>query len=228
MEYTFEPVVPSLPVIGSERRFPVGRIYCVGLNYAEFSRSLGNDPQRNPPFFFMKPADALVPDGTMLPFPVQTDFLDTEVELVVAIGRGGRDIPAERSLEHVFGYAVGFDHCRRDLQRSLKKAGRPWEMGKAFDNSAPCTAVTPAAQSGHPATGAIWLKINGETRQSNDLSGMIWNVPEIIAHLSCLVLIKPGDLIFTGTPAGAGLTRPGDRLEGCVEGIGTLGIAYRK
>lgn len=220
------PATPVLPVAESNKTFPVGRIYCVGRNYAEHAREMGHDPEREPPFFFMKPADALVQNGATIPFPRMTKDLHHEIELVVAIGRGGADIAVEEALGHVFGYAVGLDMTRRDLQGEAKKMGRPWEMGKAFDHSAPCTAIAPAAMIGHPERGAIWLKVNGRTVQQGDLSEMIWKVPEVIAHLSRLVTLKPGDLVMTGTPAGVGPVRPGDRLEGHVDGVGDLRVIY--
>ncbi|OGA47841.1 MAG: fumarylacetoacetate hydrolase [Betaproteobacteria bacterium RIFCSPLOWO2_12_FULL_63_13] len=220
--------LPSLPVAGSELRFPVGRIYCVGRNYAEHAREMGHDPNREPPFFFMKPANAIVQNSATLAFPVETKEVHHEIELVVAIGKGGKNIPVEKSLDHVWGYGVGLDMTRRDLQGEAKKMGRPWEMGKAFDESAPCTALKPAAQIGHPAKGAIWVKVNGQTKQQGDLSQQIWNVREQIAYLSKLVTLQPGDLIFTGTPAGVGPVNPGDRLEGHIDGVGDLTITYAR
>ena len=220
--------LPSLPVAGSELRFPVGRIYCVGRNYAEHAREMGHDPNREPPFFFMKPANAIVQNSATLAFPVETKEVHHEIELVVAIGKGGKNIPVEKSLDHVWGYGVGLDMPRRDLQGEAKKMGRPWEMGKAFDESAPCTALKPAAQIGHPAKGAIWVKVNGQTKQQGDLSQQIWNVREQIAYLSKLVTLQPGDLIFTGTPAGVGPVNPGDRLEGHIDGVGDLTITYAR
>ena len=220
--------LPSLPVAGSELRFPVGRIYCVGRNYADHAREMGHDPNREPPFFFMKPANAIVQNSATLAFPVETKEVHHEIELVVAIGKGGKNIPVEKSLDHVWGYGVGLDMTRRDLQGEAKKMGRPWEMGKAFDESAPCTALKPAAQIGHPAKGAIWVKVNGQTKQQGDLSQQIWNVREQIAYLSKLVTLQPGDLIFTGTPAGVGPVNPGDRLEGHIDGVGDLTITYAR
>ena len=220
--------VPSLPVAGSELRFPVGRIYCVGRNYAEHAREMGHDPSREPPFFFMKPANSIVQNNATLGFPVQTKEVHHEIELVVAIGKGGKNIPVEKSLEHVWGYGVGLDMTRRDLQGEAKKAGRPWEMGKAFDESAPCTALRRATEIGHPAKGAIWVKVNGQTKQQGDLSQQIWNVQEQIAYLSKMVTLKPGDLIFTGTPAGVGPVNPGDKLEGHIDGVGDLAITYAR
>jgi len=220
--------LPSLPVAGSELRFPVGRIYCVGRNYADHAREMGHDPNREPPFFFMKPANSIVQNNATLAFPVSTKEVHHEIELVVAIGTGGKNIPVEKSLEHVWGYGVGLDMTRRDLQGEAKKAGRPWEMGKAFDESAPCTALKPAAKIGHPAKGAIWVKVNGQTKQQGDLAQQIWNVPEQIAYLSKMVTLQPGDLIFTGTPAGVGPVNPGDKLEGHIDGVGDLVITYAR
>jgi fumarylpyruvate hydrolase len=229
MNYTIDfPGAPVLPVAESNQAYPVGRIYCVGRNYAEHAREMGHDPDREPPFFFMKPADAVVQNGATLPFPQMTKDLHHEIEMVVAIGKGGADIPEDKALGHVFGYGVGLDMTRRDLQGEAKKMGRPWEMGKAFDNSAPCTVLKPVAMVGHPAKGAIWLKVNGETRQKGDLSEMIWNVPEMIAYLSRLITLRPGDLIYSGTPAGVGPVKRGDKLEGHVEGVGDLTITYAR
>jgi fumarylpyruvate hydrolase len=229
MNYAIDfPAAPMLPVAESNQAYPVGRIYCVGRNYAEHAREMGHDPDREPPFFFMKPADAVVQNGATLPFPQMTKDLHHEIEMVVAIGKGGADIPEGKALDHVFGYGVGLDMTRRDLQGEAKKMGRPWEMGKAFDNSAPCTVLKPVAMVGHPAKGAIWLKVNGETRQKGDLSEMIWNVPEMIAYLSRLITLRPGDLIYSGTPAGVGPVKRGDKLEGHVEGVGDLTITYAR
>ena len=220
--------IPALPVAGGSDLFPVGRIYCVGRNYAEHAREMGHDPDREPPFFFMKPANAIVPNGAVIPFPQATQDLHHEIELVVALGKGGANIAVEKALDHVWGYGVGLDMTRRDLQGEAKKMGRPWEMGKSFDNSAPCTALLPASRIGHPAKGAIWLKVNGAIKQKGDLSEMIWNVPETIAYLSGLVTLQPGDLIYSGTPAGVGPVQPGDKLEGHVDGVGDLTITYAK
>jgi fumarylpyruvate hydrolase len=219
---------PALPVAESNLTFPVGRIYCVGRNYAEHAREMGHDPEREPPFFFMKPADAIVPNGATLPFPQATKDLHHEIEMVVAIGRDGADIPVAKALDHVFGYGVGLDMTRRDLQGEAKKMGRPWEMGKAFDNSAPCTALKTVAMVGHPAKGAIWLKVNGKIGQKGDLSEMIWNVPETISYLSKLITLKAGDLIMSGTPAGVGPVNRGDKLEGHVDSIGDLTVTYAR
>jgi len=219
---------PALPIAESHLEFPVGRIYCVGRNYAEHAREMGHDPEREPPFFFMKPADAIVPNGAAIPFPQATRDLHHEIEMVVAIGKDGANIPVEKALEHVFGYGVGLDMTRRDIQGEAKKMGRPWEMGKAFDNSAPCTALKTVAMVGHPAKGAIWLKVNGKVTQKGDLSELIWNVPETISYLSRLITLRAGDLIMSGTPAGVGPVRAGDKLEGHVDGVGDLTVSYAK
>jgi fumarylpyruvate hydrolase len=217
---------PALPIAESRQEFPVGRIYCVGRNYAEHAREMGHDPEREPPFFFMKPADAIVPNGAAIPFPQATKDLHHEIEMVVAIGKDGANIPVEKALEHVFGYGVGLDMTRRDIQGEAKKMGRPWEMGKAFDNSAPCTALKTVAMVGHPAKGAIWLKVNGKVTQKGDLSELIWNVPETISYLSRLITLRAGDLIMSGTPAGVGPVKAGDKLEGHVDGVGDLTVTY--
>lgn len=215
--------LPSVPVAGSEARFPVRRIYCVGRNYAEHAREMGGNPDREPPFFFMKPADAVF-TGECMDYPSKTADLQHEIELVVALARGGRDIPVATALDCVFGYAVGLDMTRRDLQGELKAKGRSWEMGKAFDQSAPISSIVPASRSGHPQRGAIVLAVNSQSRQHGDLADMIWPVADIIANLSGYVTLQPGDLIFTGTPAGVGRVMPGDRLEGSIEGVGTLSV----
>ncbi|HEY8370786.1 MAG TPA: fumarylacetoacetate hydrolase family protein [Thermodesulfobacteriota bacterium] len=223
MAYVIEqPPIPSLPVAGSRDRFPVRRIYCIGRNYRAHAIEMGHDPDREPPFFFMKPGDAIVESGSAIPFPMATNDLHHEIELVAAIGKGGVRIPEARALEHVWGYGVGLDLTRRDLQAQAKDLRRPWDMGKGFDQSAPCSALRPAAEIGHPDSGAIWLKINGEIRQQSDLRYHIWTLPETIAILSQLVALAPGDLIFMGTPEGVGPIRPGDRLEGHVDRVGDL------
>jgi fumarylpyruvate hydrolase len=223
MEFVIQaPPAPTLAVAGEKGRFPVYRIFCVGRNYAEHAREMGHDPNREPPFFFMKPASAIVTDNADFPYPSATKDVHHEMELVVAIGKGGANIPSAKALDHVYGYAVGLDMTRRDLQGEAKKMGRPWDTGKAFDHSAPCSAVVPAAKIGHPAKGKIWLKVNGEMRQEGDLSQLIWNIPDTIAYLSTLFTLAPGDLIYSGTPAGVGPVKKGDALEGGVDGVGTI------
>ena len=219
---------PSLGVTGSAARFPVRRIYCVGRNYAEHAREMGHDPDREPPFFFMKPATSIVASGATIRFPVGSKDVHHEIEMVVAIGREARDVPVERGLDHVWGYGVGLDMTRRDLQGEAKKLGRPWEMGKAFDDSAPCTDLRAASEIGHPKRGAIWLDVNGVRKQTGDISQLIWSVPEQIAYLSKLVTLLPGDLIYTGTPAGVNSVQPGDRLAGHVDGVGDITVQYSK
>ena len=218
---------PSLPVEGTDARFPVGRIYCVGRNYADHAREMGHDPDREAPFFFMKAANSIVQNNSTIGYPVGTKDVHHEIEMVVAIARGGKDIPVAKALEHVFGYGVGLDMTRRDIQGEAKKMGRPWEMGKSFDESAPVTALRPVAAVGHPAKGAIWLKVNGQVKQQGDLAMQIWTVPEQINYLSSLITLQPGDLIFSGTPAGVGPVKAGDKLEGHVDGVGDLVVAYR-
>lgn len=215
---------PSVEVAGTDERFPVHRVYCVGRNYAKHAREMGMDPDREPPFFFSKPADAVVANGTSVPYPSRTSNLHHEIELVVAIGTGGRDIPLDSALAHVYGYAVGLDLTRRDLQFAARDQGRPWDVSKGFDHSAPVSAIRPAAAMGHPEQGAIWLEVNGETRQRANLSEMIWSVPEIVAELSTYYELHPGDLIFTGTPEGVGAVERGDSLVGGVDGLETLRI----
>ena len=221
--YVFAPpATVSVGVVGESARYPVRRIYCVGRNYAEHAREMGHDPDRELPFFFQKNPDNLVLDNKDFPYPPMTSNLHHEIELVVAMGQGGRDIQAANALAHVYGYALGIDMTRRDLQNEAKKTGRPWEIGKAFEHSAPMTDITPAAKSGHLSKGAIWLKVNGEVRQQSDLTQLIWNIPEIIAHLSAIFELRAGDLIMTGTPAGVAAVKPGDVMEGYCEGVGTI------
>ena len=217
------PAQQTLEVAGTQDRFPVRRIYCVGRNYVEHIRETGND-EREPPFFFQKPTDALVPNGGDFPYPPLSANVHHEIELVAAIGDGGRDIPAAAALGHVYGYAVGIDMTRRDLQGEAKEMRRPWEPGKAFDHAAPCTRIVPASEIGHPKKARIWLKVNGEIRQDADIAEMIWNLPETIAHLSHSYELKPGDLILTGTPAGVGPVERGDVITGGVEGVGEIEI----
>jgi fumarylpyruvate hydrolase len=221
-DFVFPPPAPSsVAVAGTSQRFPVHRIYCIGLNYADHIREFGRDPQASPPVFFMKPADAVVENGAAIPYPPRTANFHYEIELVVAIGRDGHDIDAAQALGHVFGYAAGNDLTRRDLQKAAKDRGEPWDTAKGFDCSAPVGAIRPAAL-GHLARGRIWLTVNDEPRQESDLSHMIWDVPHIIAALSQLYQLRAGDLIFTGTPAGVGPLRPGDRLAGGIEGLEVL------
>lgn len=215
------PVTPSVAIAGSDARFPVHRIYCVGRNYAAHAREMGQD-EREAPFFFMKPADAIVENHQTIPFPLRTSNLHHEIELVVALQAGGTHVPAERARELVFGYAVGNDLTRRDLQFEARDKGRPWTTGKAFDRAAVISAIHPAARIGHPERGRIWLSVNDELRQEGDLADLIWSVPEIIAELSTLFELAAGDLIYTGTPAGVAALQPGDRLAGGVDGVDTL------
>ena len=220
------PKQPVIAVAGTDATFPVRRIWCVGRNYADHAREMGHDPNREPPFFFQKPSDAVVASGSTLPYPAMTKDLHHEIELVVAIGKGGTNIPVAKALEHVFGYGVGLDMTRRDLQQQAKDLKRPWEMGKSFDQSCPVTALVPAAKIGHPNKGAIWVKVNGEVKQQGDLNQQIWRVEETIAYLSQFVALEPGDLILNGTPAGVGPCKAGDKLEGHVDGVGDLVITY--
>jgi fumarylpyruvate hydrolase len=216
------PAPVSVPVRGTQSRFPVHRIYCVGRNYAAHTIEMGGDPNREAPFFFQKNPDNAVLDGGDFPYPPRSSNVHHEIEMVVALAKGGKDIPLESALDHVYGYAVGLDMTRRDLQDECKKAGRPWEIGKAFEHSAPLGEIVPASAIGHPASGAIWLKVNGEIRQQGDLNQMIWKVPEMISYLSGLFELQPGDLIMSGTPSGVGAILRGDVMEGHIEGIGTL------
>ena len=215
------PAVVTVPVAGGGS-FPVRRVFCVGRNYAEHAREMGGDPDREEPFFFTKPADALLINGADMPYPSKTADLHHEMELVVAIGTGGKDIPEGEALSHVYGYAAGLDMTRRDLQNTAKKTGRPWDMAKGFDLSGPIGEIVPASQAGHPAAGKIALTVNGTVRQTSDLAKQIWNVEETISYLSGLVELKPGDLIFTGTPEGVAAVGKGDVLEGEIAGVGTV------
>jgi fumarylpyruvate hydrolase len=217
------PPQAALAVAGSTDLFPVRRIWCVGRNYLEHIKEMGQD-EREPPFFFAKPADAVVPDGGTVPYPPLTKDMHHEVELVVALKSGGRNIPTEKALDCVWGYGVGIDLTRRDLQIASRDIKRPWEIGKAFDGSAPCGPLRSATQTGHPKKGRIVLKCNGKVRQDGDLEQMIWNVPEIISKLSEMVALEAGDIIMTGTPSGVAATVSGDKLECEVEGIGKLAV----
>lgn len=213
---------PAVAIEGSDHTYAVRRIYCVGRNYAAHAREMGVDPDREPPVFFTKPADAIVANGADVPYPMRTDDFHHEVELVVAIGKSGRNISLHDAEDHIFGYAVGNDLTRRDLQLAARESGQPWDTSKAFDGSAPITAIRIVAENGHVREGEISLKVNGEIRQKAEISDLIWRVPEIIAELSTLFMLQPGDLIYTGTPAGVGAVVAGDLMEGYIEGLGTL------
>ena len=228
MKYAF-PLLPpvSIPVAGTDLSFPVHRVYCVGRNYAEHAREMGFTG-REPPFFFMKPVDALVVVGEgcvgEIPYPPGTSSLHHEIELVIAIGHGGHDIAAADAMRHVYGYAVGLDMTRRDLQNEAKKLGRPWEIGKSHDASAPIGPIVPCERAGEAADAAITLSVNGELRQSSRTRELIWNIGEIVEHLSRYWTLLPGDLIFTGTPEGVGAVRSGDLMSGRIDGVGTLEV----
>jgi fumarylpyruvate hydrolase len=217
------PPQPVIAVAGKSQSFPVRRIWCVGRNYLEHIKEMGQD-EREPPFFFAKPADAVVPDGATVPYPPLTKDLHFEIELVVALKSGGRSVPAGSALDLIYGYGVGIDLTRRDLQIASREIKRPWEIGKAFDASAPCGPLRPASEIGHLSKGRIALSVNGKVRQDGDLSQMIWNVPEVINKLSEMVALAPGDIIMTGTPSGVGATVAGDRLEGEIAGVGKLTV----
>ena len=221
------PRLPSIAVAGSASRFPVRRVFCVGRNYATHAREMGRDPDREPPFFFTKPADAAFDAGGAIDYPPETADLHHEIELVVAIGTGGAAIAPEDALGHVFGYAVGIDLTRRDLQARAKELGRPWDWAKGFDNSAPVSPIRPVAPEGHPGAGRIWLAVDGVVRQDGDLSEMIWSVAEVIAFASRSVEIRPGDLFMTGTPAGVGAIGRGQDVTGGIEGVGTIRVGVR-
>lgn len=225
MKYVFPaPQTSCVPIAGAEEQFPVHRIYCVGRNYAEHAREMGFDPEREPPFFFQKPADAIVENGATIPYALATQNLHHEVELVVAIAKEGVEVSRQSALDHVYGYAVGLDMTRRDQQLAARDKGRPWDVGKAFDQSAPISEIHRVSEIGHPSRGAIWLDVNDETRQRADLEQLLWPVAAVIAHLSKLFVLKAGDLIYTGTPAGVGPVRPGDRLHGAVEGVAEISL----
>jgi fumarylpyruvate hydrolase len=235
VEYVFTPapivavpIADSVDAASTRASFPVRRIYCVGRNYAAHAREMGHDPDREPPFFFGKPADAIVyvaPGATgEFPYPSNTNDVHYEMELVVAIGKAGRDIPAERALDHVYGYALGLDMTRRDRQAEAKKMGRPWDVAKGFDHSAPLGPIHPVSRVGQIERGAIRLQVNGEERQCSDVSQLIWSTAETIAHLSTLFELRAGDLIFTGTPEGVGPVVRGDLMTGSIEGLGELNV----
>jgi len=221
------PATPSVAVAGSAARFPVRRVFCVGRNYASHAREMGSDPNREPPFFFTKPADAVVPTGGAVPYPPSTDDLHHEVELVVALGAGGANVDPADALDLVWGYGVGLDLTRRDLQAVAKDTGRPWDMAKGFDASAPCSALHPVSEVGHPAEGRIWLEVNGALRQQGNLNELIWPIADVIAYLSRFVTLAPGDLIYSGTPSGVAALKPGDRVRGGVDGVDTFELEIR-
>jgi fumarylpyruvate hydrolase len=221
-----KPPRPALPVVGTDDLFPVRRVYCVGRNYAAHAREMGHDPNREPPFFFMKPADALLPvpsgETLELPYPPKTANYHFEIEMVAALGQGGRDIPVEAALDHVYGYAVGLDMTRRDLQDEAKQLRRPWDLGKAADFSGPVGSIHPAERVGHPARGTISLSVDGVTKQTGDLADMIWSVAEQVSYLSGYFQLEPGDVIFSGTPDGVGPVERGQTMIGAIEGLGEI------
>ena len=222
-EFVIQPAPQaSIAVADSTARFPIRRVFCVGRNYAAHAREMGKDPDREPPFFFTKPADAVVPAEGTVAYPPQTDNLHHEIELVVVLGKGGKNVSAAQALDLVWGYGVGVDLTRRDLQDVAKKMSRPWDWSKGFDASGPCGPLQPAARIGHPSKGAIWLKVNGETRQAGDLDELIWPVADVIAYISESMELAPGDVIFTGTPAGVGALQPGDTVTAGVDGVGEI------
>jgi fumarylpyruvate hydrolase len=215
--------IPALPITGSGLLFPVHRVYCVGRNYAAHAVEMGGDPNAEPPFFFQKNPDNLNLTG-LFPYPPASNDVHFEVELVVALKTGGADIPVAEALDHVFGYAVGIDMTRRDLQAKAKELQRPWEVAKAFESSAPCSPLVPAEAVGHPSAGAIWLDVNGARKQTGDLNQMIWKAPEVISILSGLFTLRPGDLIFSGTPSGVGAVVRGDVMRAHIDGVGEIDV----
>ena len=217
------PPRPALPIEGTDALFPVHRVYCVGRNYAAHAVEMGHDPEKSPPFFFQKNPDNLNLTGTF-PYPPASKDVHHEIELVVALQAGGREIPVGDAAACVYGYAVGLDMTRRDLQAKAKELGRPWEIAKAFEDSGPCSALVPVSKTGVLESGAIWLDVNGERRQTGDINQMIWKIPEMIAYLSRLFTLVPGDVIFTGTPSGVGGVTPGDVMHGHIDGIGDLEV----
>ncbi len=219
MDYIFPGSIPSVAICNSTQRFPVHRIYCVGKNYADHALEMGGDPDQDPPCFFSKPPDAIVCNSEDVPFPSRTDELHYEVELVLAIGSEAKAVSTSEALNYLFGYAVGIDLTRRDLQRAAKNAGRPWDVAKGFDGSAPISSIHSVQDIGYLEQAAISLTLNGEVRQQGNIANMTWKVPEIIAELSTYFSLQPGDLIFTGTPAGVGVVQPGDEIIGSVEGL---------
>jgi len=223
MAFVFEPAPQvSLAVAGSDKRFPVRRVFCVGRNYGAHAREMGHDPDREPPFFFTKPADAVIDMPEKWPYPPETSDLHHEIELVVLIGKGGLNIDKSQANDHIYGYAVGLDMTRRDLQGAAKKLGRPWDWGKAFDFSAPCGPVYPIAETGLIEGGEIWLKVNGELRQTGDIADLIWSVPEVIEIISRSMVLQPGDVIMTGTPAGVGAVVTGDQISAGIDRLSKI------
>jgi fumarylpyruvate hydrolase len=220
------PPLHTLTVAGRDERFPVNRVFCVGRNYAAHAREMGKDPDRDPPFFFMKPANAVVDADrpASVPYPPKTANYHHEVELVVALGRGGRDIAVADALDHVYGYAVGLDMTRRDLQLDARDKGRPWEFGKSFAKSAPIGALHRVQEAGHPAVAAITLEVNGQARQSSDIGKLIWSVAECVAYLSEYETLEPGDIIMTGTPEGVNAVVAGDVMRGAITGLGVIEV----
>jgi fumarylpyruvate hydrolase len=221
------PAVPSVAVSGTAARFPVRRIICVGRNYAAHAREMGRDPDREPPFFFLKPADTVVDDGATVPYPPETENFHYEIELIVAIGTAGTNIPAERALDHVFGYGVGIDLTRRDLQLAAREQGRSWDWGKGFDLSAPIAPLHPVSEVGHPTAGRIWIAVDGQVKQDSDIAKLIWPVPDIISIASRSMELRPGDLIMTGTPEGVGPVQRGEVMTGGIDGLGEIRISVR-
>ena len=219
------PPTPSVAIHGSSARFPVRRIICVGRNYAAHAREMGRDPDREPPFFFFKPADTVVDDNSTVPYPPETKNFHYEIELIVAIGAGGIDVPVEKALDHVWGYGVGIDLTRRDLQLQAREQGRPWDWGKGFDRSAPMAPLRPASEVGHPSHGRIWLAVDGAVKQESDIAKLIWPVPDIIAICSRSIELKPGDIIMTGTPEGVGPVKAGETMTGGIDGLGEIRIS---
>lgn len=222
------PEQASVAVAGSPQRFPIRRVFCVGRNYAAHAREMGKDPDREPPFFFSKPADAVVPAQGTVPYPPLTSNLHHEIELVVAIGASGSNVSPAEALELVWGYGVGVDLTRRDLQDLAKQLSRPWDWAKGFDASAPCTPLRPVAETGHPTKGRVWLEVNGKLRQEGDLADLIWPIADVISHVSMAVTLRPGDLIYTGTPAGVGALNPGDVVRGGADCIAEFSFTLER
>jgi fumarylpyruvate hydrolase len=224
MTYLFDPFPPVIAATSEGAGFPVRRLFCIGRNYAAHAKEMGKDPERDPPFFFTKWAETVVPSGSTVAYPPETSDFHYEAELVVAIDKGGRNISAEKALEHVYGYAAGLDMTRRDLQLAARVAGRPWDTGKNVEQSSPLGVIHPASQAGHLDHGTISLSVNGQVRQSADLSDLIWSVPDIVAYVSRFYRLEPGDLIYTGTPAGVGSVTEGDALVVSIAGLSELTV----